>query len=212
MPRDPQKTSARVKEGTLRAGAMVNPPWSWSHGHEVRGVEVEAVQRMAAGLGSKVEWTFGSESDLLEGLQAFQLDLVVGGLQGDTPYRPKLGLSRPYFISEVRVGVPAGSAEGAVIKGMRVGVAAGDPVARRLEREGAIPVRTRESDRFYGPRAGALWELRAWGYEAVGPVLEEVEQVWAVPPGENSWLSVVEQFLGGVQHDLLFNELVEATR
>ncbi len=59
MPRDPQHTSDRVREGTLRVGATDNPPFTLSHGREVRGVEADAVRELAAQLGARVEWTVG---------------------------------------------------------------------------------------------------------------------------------------------------------
>jgi hypothetical protein len=95
LPRDPNDTLERVQRSPLRAGAVANPPWV-EHGRIAAGAEVALVERFAHELGSEVHWRLGSEQELFAALEAFELDLVVGGLQESNPYLAHVGKSRPF--------------------------------------------------------------------------------------------------------------------
>jgi hypothetical protein len=55
------------------------------------------VRTLAHELGAGVVWIRGTESDLLRALHRRELDLVVGGLTADSPWKAKVALTRPYY-------------------------------------------------------------------------------------------------------------------
>ena len=57
IPRDPERTLARVRGGTLRAGITASEPWTTLEGGRPGGVEVELVERFADELGATVGFT-----------------------------------------------------------------------------------------------------------------------------------------------------------
>jgi polar amino acid transport system substrate-binding protein len=207
MPKDPQRTLERVRGGgTVRVGMAENPPWT--------RVEADLVRAFAEELGAKVEWTAGAESVLLEGVEAFQLDLVVGGLRDDTPYAPKLGLTRPFLTFEVHVGLSPGAdapSGGKGLEGLRVGVRRGSRAAKALEKHGAVPIGVSDPASVPGPRAGSPWQLEAWGYRPIGPALDKGRQVMAVPAGENGWLLALDKFLWG-REEAVYRALLKEAR
>jgi polar amino acid transport system substrate-binding protein len=95
LPRDPNDTAARVMSSGLRAGAVANPPWV-EHGRRAAGLEVELIERFARELGTHVRWRLGSEQELMPALEAFELDLVIGGLRENNPHLVHVAKSRPY--------------------------------------------------------------------------------------------------------------------
>lgn len=93
IPKDPEDSMTRIRQtGVLRAGITARPPWTTDAG----GPEADAVTAFAQSLGARVEWRRGSESELFEALEKFELDLAVGGFTDDNPWGPKLGMTRPY--------------------------------------------------------------------------------------------------------------------
>ena len=212
MPRDPENTGARVREGIMRVGVSENPPWVTHYGREVRGAEAELVLDLANRLGSKVEWVQGAESELLESLERFELDMVIGGLKADTPYGSRVGLSRSYLTTHVRVGYPHGTHFGEGAARFTRGRSRGRPGGQRvgIQRSGANS----------GPRVGQLlWPSRGDAMAARGLGL------WAgwagaggggsgvaVPPGENGWLLTVNTYLAGLSEVELMRRLTEASR
>ena len=97
FPDDPDGTLDRVQNGQLRAGLSAREPWTRVVDGKPAGPEVRLVEDFAAELSARVEWTVGSESDLFEALKKRDLDLVVGGLTDDTPWKDKVGLTEPYL-------------------------------------------------------------------------------------------------------------------
>jgi polar amino acid transport system substrate-binding protein len=95
-PADPHGTLDRVTGGVLRVGASHNEPFVSVEGPEPSGREVELVQQYATALDADVEWTVDGEEELVDQLEHGQLDLVVGGLTNRTPWKKKVGLTRPY--------------------------------------------------------------------------------------------------------------------
>lgn len=98
IPHDPNDSLDRVREtGVLRAGFTEHAPWIVAgRSGAAEGPEADLVQRFAASVGARVEWRRGSESQLFEALEQFELDVVAGGLTADNPAGPSLGLTRPY--------------------------------------------------------------------------------------------------------------------
>ena len=104
IPRDPEDSLDRIRQsGVLRAGITTHLPWTTDSG----GPEADAVAAFAQALGARVEWRRGSESELFEALEKFELDVAVGGFTADNPAAPKLGMTRPYVKADGRKHVVA---------------------------------------------------------------------------------------------------------
>ncbi|MGX1793957.1 transporter substrate-binding domain-containing protein [Microbacterium sp. NPDC055312] len=105
IPADPHGSLERIEGGTLRAGATEQPPWVEVHDSaEPSGTEPELVQQFAEQLDARVEWTTGSEADLLTALERGELDLVVGGFLDDTPWTDRGAVTRPYTERSTKQG------------------------------------------------------------------------------------------------------------
>ena len=59
-------------------------------------------EKIAAGLGAKVEWRADNTHRLLEDLEELKLPLVAAAIPCDTPFANRIGLSQPYFKDEAR--------------------------------------------------------------------------------------------------------------
>jgi len=98
LPRDAAGTLERVRStGVLRAGAITNPPYVVTDGAAVSGPEAEAVEAFAQAQRVRVQWAVGSEEDLVEQLERFQLDVVVGGITKKNPRAKKVGTTLPLY-------------------------------------------------------------------------------------------------------------------
>lgn len=97
-PRDPEATLNHVRGGVLRVGAVHEPPWVSVDpgGGPPRGLEVELTEDLARQLGAELRWQYGGETRLMRSLKHFELDLVIGGITSDSPYRSEVGFTRPY--------------------------------------------------------------------------------------------------------------------
>jgi polar amino acid transport system substrate-binding protein len=97
LPADPDDTLQRIRGGTLRAGASINPPWTeLAADGDLSGREVDLVEEFAGHLGAEVTWVVAGEEQLVTRLEHNALDLVVGGLTADTPWADKVAVTRPY--------------------------------------------------------------------------------------------------------------------
>ncbi|MDP0498588.1 MAG: transporter substrate-binding domain-containing protein [Verrucomicrobiota bacterium JB022] len=98
FPRDPAGTLERVeKRGVLRAGAFENPPWvTVEPDGTVTGVEVALIEDFARELGVSVEWSHEGAEDLFASLEKHELDVVIGGITQQNPWRTQLGFSLPF--------------------------------------------------------------------------------------------------------------------
>jgi polar amino acid transport system substrate-binding protein len=97
LPRDADHTLDRVRGGELRVGVSEHPPWTTLHDQRVEGIEPRLVAELARGLGARPVWRRGAESELLEALHKRELDIVVGGLTDDSPWKGQVALTRPHF-------------------------------------------------------------------------------------------------------------------
>jgi polar amino acid transport system substrate-binding protein len=191
LPRDADHTLDRVQRGALWVGVIRNPPWVTDSGTSIRGVDVELVERMAADLGARVTWSGGTESELLTSLHGRELDLVIGGLSGNSPWKKQVAFTRPYYIDSTLVS-PSHAPD---LKGDSVAFRAGDPVAIYLRRKGAVPVPVADLASVQGPVAGPAWWFAAQSRASGGRTLHTDKRVMAVAPGENGWLNWVERWL-----------------
>lgn len=199
LPRDPEGTLDRVRGGTLHVGVTEAPPFVVRHGErtEPGGVEAALVRGFADSLSAAVAWHWGPADGHLEALERFELDLVAGGLTAATPWKARVGLTRPYHTAHDAIGAPPGAPVGsqfAALEGAQVAVPEGSALAALVEGEGLRPVPTAHPGRFAGLVAAPEWQLRAWGREPLEE-LRAVKHVLAVPPGENGLLFALEAYL-----------------
>ncbi len=96
FPKDPRHTLERVRHGTLRVGYSENRPWVTKSGNAPGGTEAELVKQFAQTLQAKIEWHNDTEQNLFERLEKNELHLVIAGLTDETPWKDKIGMTRPY--------------------------------------------------------------------------------------------------------------------
>lgn len=107
FPADPDGTLQRVTGDTLRVGVTANDPWTATEpGGPPSGLEVDLAAEFAATLDAGVEWTVGSEEDLIGRLERHELDLVVGGFTGASPWADQAALTTPYTTVPDEEGEP----------------------------------------------------------------------------------------------------------
>jgi ABC-type amino acid transport substrate-binding protein len=78
-------------------------------------------------MNARVGWVSGSESRLMQALTQHQLDLVIGGIEAETAWRERVGLSIPYFRSATVVAAKPGTSAPSDLHGQQVAIAEGDP-------------------------------------------------------------------------------------
>lgn len=195
LPRDSEGTSDRVRGGTMRVGVIENPPWASLAGGGSRGVEVSLIRRFAAGYGAEIRWIEGTEAELAEALAAREIDVVIGGLESDTPYVSEVGLTRPYVLHNVVVGVEPGGPPDPDLKGVRVAYELGRPLGQRLGDLGALPVPVADIASADPPVATDEWRLPSLGLRETEIFLTQTKHVMAVQRGENGFMSALERFL-----------------
>lgn len=96
LPRDPDHTMEHVRNGTLRVGVAIHPPYTRDSAGTLGGLEPALVRALAAELGAKVEWTTGGESVLFPKLHERELDIVIAGLDTKSPSAASAGMTRPW--------------------------------------------------------------------------------------------------------------------
>jgi polar amino acid transport system substrate-binding protein len=195
VPRDPEGTLDRVRDGALRVGLTESEPWTRLENGRRSGVEVRLLERLATELGARIEWTQGAEADLIAALEVRELDLVVGGLTADSPWQAQAALTRPYLTTRTVVATPASQPAPDDIAGLRVAVASGEDAAGLLDKTDAVPVRVDDVAAAAGPVVVDDWLLDDLRLRDTGVHLRKSEHVMAVPLGENAWLVWLERFL-----------------
>jgi ABC-type amino acid transport substrate-binding protein len=65
-------------------------------GPEPAGVEVALIEEFARHLGVEVEWVVGSESQLVELLEGTEIDVMLAGLERQSPLQNEVAFTRPY--------------------------------------------------------------------------------------------------------------------
>lgn len=210
-PQDAAGTLDRVRGGAVRVGVVVNPPWTKVDGDAVSGAETVLVQRFADSLGARVRWIPGSESELVKALSERTLDLVVGGLDTDSPWEKDAALTADYLTTDAVVAVPAGTTT--EIAGLAVQVRAGSAEEALLADEGAKPMSVNEiAHRPTAPAVVPDWLVDAAGLVDSGVHLSSADHVMAVPLGENGWQTTVEEFLLSLDQDEVRRLLIDADR
>jgi len=116
-PRDADDMTTQAAEQGMRVGASHDPPWLVVSGDgTVGGPEAELLQRYADAQGYRIIWIPGSHDALMGELERTHLHAVAGGHHPDSPWKPKVGWSRPLGLRaspdgpmpERRIALPPG--------------------------------------------------------------------------------------------------------
>ena len=198
FPRDPEGTLNRVEGGTVRVGVVEDEPWvKLPENEEPAGVEPELIRQFAEELDAEIEWVEGSESELIEAMRGYQLDVLIGGLVSTSPWRKEVALTRPYVDTEIEFGVPPGEEVPGDLSGVEVWVERYSEAASLLEQEEeeTDAVYFDEIEQVNGLALLDTYDIDAIGYERTDDILRDDEHVMAVPQGENAFLVELENFL-----------------
>lgn len=107
FPRDSKGALERIgREGVLRAGYCERPPWVEIAKDNPEGIEPRLIEKFGSSLGARVEWIGGSESSLIEALQAGQIDILIGGFVRNTNWASRAAVSHVYAEAKVVVVFP----------------------------------------------------------------------------------------------------------
>jgi len=196
-PRDPEGTLDRVEGGTMRIGVVHHPPWVDVGGKEPRGGEPRLIRQFAEQLNAEIEWVEGTESELVEVMDGFQLDVLIGGLTRSSPFSKKVALTRPYVDTNIEFGVPPGQELPEDLEGVKIWVERNSEAAALLqeEEEETDAVYVDDPEEIRGPALLDTYDLDAIGYQRTHHILRDDEHAMAVPLGENAFLIELENFL-----------------
>jgi polar amino acid transport system substrate-binding protein len=198
FPVDPEDTLENARGGTLRVGVIENEPWVvLEPGKEPQGVEPELVRQFAESIDAEIAWTEGSADELAPVVSGFQLDLLIGGLTADFPHPDDVAMTRPYIDTEIEIGGPPGEDLPDDRDGLEIYVERFSEAASLLEKKErevtALPYNS--LDEVDGIVLANSYDLEALGYEPTGDILRDEDHAMGTPPGENSFLIELEEFL-----------------
>ena len=193
FPRDVDGSLDRAEGGTLRVGVTEHEPWVSLQGAEPSGIEIGLIREFAAGIDAEVDYTAGSEEELVEALHRGELDVVVGGISDRTQWKKQVGMTKPYLTTHLVVGLPPGRR---LDDGELVAVEQGTDAGALLEaKTGAKAVRRESLEGLTGrPAVVDHWLLDDLELEDV-KALSHTEHVMLTAPGENALLVALERFL-----------------
>ena len=107
MPKDPADSFDKAEREGLHVGIVENPPYTIHRGEEWEGREVALVDEFARMNDLDVQYIEGTESHLIDQLQHYNLQLVIGGFEKNTAWKGEAGLTIPYDHQHVLL-VPKG--------------------------------------------------------------------------------------------------------
>lgn len=107
LPKDPESSWENAKKEGLRVGVVDNPPFTKISSDSFSGKEITLINNFAASKNLEVTYLKGNESHLIEKLEKYEIDLVVGGFDKKTTWSKKVGVSKPYDKEHV-ILVPKG--------------------------------------------------------------------------------------------------------
>ena len=193
FPRDPDGTLDRAAGGTIRVGVGQRMPWAGWEGDRPVGAEVELVTAMAQHLHARLEWSRGSDDELLRALEERGLDVVAAGLQAKSAWASKVSFTRSLLTTRTVVAVTPEVAPPHRLHGIIVATSPDGADAALLREHGA---HVAPGDRRDVPRLVEDWQLGP-ALRPTGIKLSEDKHVLALPLGENAWLLEVNRLLKG---------------
>jgi polar amino acid transport system substrate-binding protein len=184
---------ARVQGGTMRVGVVDHRPWTIvTPGGGAGGIEGALVAEVARDLRARIEWVGGPESRLLRALELGELDVVIGGLTADNPWKGRVAFTKPIYTDTIIVAGPPGTQRLRGLVGQTIAVRLGDPAGAYVRKEGGTPWPLADVAHSPGLVAVPTWLLPRLGFAPAGVTLYETDHVVAVAPGDKAWRTAVE--------------------
>jgi ABC-type amino acid transport substrate-binding protein len=149
----------------------------------------------------------GRRRRFFSALKVRELDLVIAGLTAETPWSSEASITHPYLTTAALVAVPDDRDEPEDIAELEVGVEANTEIAGLLRKTDAQVVEVDDIEDYDGPVAIDNFLTDDLDVVDTGVRLGESDHVFAVPMGENDWMTAVERFLlerPGEIEDLLY--------
>ncbi len=195
IPHDPSNTLEKIRNDTIKAGIVDNPPWAiWNNG-TASGVEVEILKGIAGELNSEIKWKAGSEEELFAALETGSLDIVVSGLLKSSPYTALVGPTNPYVKTNLIIGIPPNiNYSKAKIKKMVIGIPFGSARKSLLENKGYKIKEAADLKSYSGPVCAYEYEMDSLNKIPVGKALKIEKHILPVMKGENGWLVYIENY------------------
>lgn len=211
-PQDMDDSLNTVQSGALHVGVTENAPWVIGQKGTPTGLEPQLIKELASRWNTTVHWHWGTESELLEALGSNQIHLALGGFSQSPHLRKRAALTKPYFVSEQRVGFPTEAVIPQDLTAVHVGIRRLQALSGPLEQRHAYPAfidQFRDQDL---PVATDDWRLEAYR-RFPGPwVLRTDKHVMALPKGENGWMMEVQRYLNGLKPESIRQRLVTLER
>jgi ABC-type amino acid transport substrate-binding protein len=180
----------------MRVGVIDHPPWTTvTPNGAARGIEGALMAEVARELRARIEWVRAPESRLLRALQLGELDVVIGGLTDDSPWKGRVAFTKPIYTDTIVVGGPQRTTPLRELAGQAVAVLPGDPAAAYVRRRGGVPRTITDLAMAPGFVAAPTWQLPSLAFYPTGITLYEARHVIAVPRGDDSWRETVERSL-----------------
>ncbi|WP_373058173.1 transporter substrate-binding domain-containing protein [Zunongwangia sp. H14] len=95
-PQDPHHSFENAKQKSLKVGAVINPPYVTRQNGSYGGEEIEMLKRFAENEHFQIDFEEGSESDLVEKLEKYEIQVMAGGFSKKSIWKKKAGLTTPY--------------------------------------------------------------------------------------------------------------------
>lgn len=96
FPKDPENSFDNARINGLKVGIAVHPPFTIIQNGHLSGTEVKLIEHFAQQNGFNINYTVGTESELISQLEKYQLHLIAGGFDKKTVWIKKAGLSAAY--------------------------------------------------------------------------------------------------------------------
>jgi polar amino acid transport system substrate-binding protein len=188
-------TLARIRGGTMRVGVVEALPWTTVTPGGAGGIEGALIAETARELRARIAWVRAPESKLLRALELGELDVVIGGLTDENPWKWRVAFTKPIYTDTIVVGGPPGTAHLRSLAGRTVGVRIGDPAGAYVRKEGGTPLYFADVGQMPGLVAAPTWQLPSLGFAPSGVTLYEARHVIALAPGDKAWRETVERSL-----------------
>lgn len=97
FPQDPERTLTHVQGAQMHVGVASDPPFvRLRPGQPPQGREIAMLQAWADSLHAQIVWEYGGHADLLEALEKYKLQAVVGGQSRKSPWKGRVAFTKPY--------------------------------------------------------------------------------------------------------------------
>lgn len=96
LPKDPEDSLTKAKMNGLKVGYVYNPPYNYTSGDTVSGTEISIIKAFAKEQGLKIQFIYGSESELIKQLEEYKLHVIIGGFDKKTIWKDKAGPTTTY--------------------------------------------------------------------------------------------------------------------